>query len=169
MGLDVPLEWIEWLGDVMPGRDVLRILGFWKRRELRFNHQSRQLSFSDLIRSISVSSSRNESRCAIHVCGGQHCMISIGPYELCCQGQKEINSFISETELPVLLLLISQYTTGGRAIRRILWMWQGLMCQVSELLQYHSANIWMSISMKKNIEQSYMVPKRVCTKVKIWH
>ena len=30
MGLDRLLELIEWVDDVMPGRDVLRILGFWK-------------------------------------------------------------------------------------------------------------------------------------------
>ena len=30
MGLDMQLEWIEWVDYVTSGRDGLRILGFWK-------------------------------------------------------------------------------------------------------------------------------------------
>ena len=31
MGLDMPLEWIKWVDDIMPGRDNLRILEFFEK------------------------------------------------------------------------------------------------------------------------------------------
>ena len=62
MGLDMRLEWIEYVGDIIPRRDILRILGFWKRRELRFDCRSTQLRFSDQIWSDQVSLGFNQQR-----------------------------------------------------------------------------------------------------------
>ena len=81
-------------------------------KKLRFNHWSRQLSFSNLIRSDQFGSRpaemswdlRDTTRCARHEeVGCQHNMVSTGPYNLCLYPhvtkdwrQKEINLFVSE-------------------------------------------------------------------------
>ena len=48
MELDAQLGWIEWMDDVPPGRDVLRIWDFEKDDELRFDRRNVLSSFSDL-------------------------------------------------------------------------------------------------------------------------
>ena len=115
MRLDTP--WIEWVGDVMPGRDVLRILGFWKRR------RSGWLSFSDLIRSDQLGSRptnmswdlRDHKMRHVWVVG-QRIMVSIGPCDLCLSPrvakawrQKEINPFVSETTESACIIIIIIY------------------------------------------------------------
>ena len=106
MGLDAPLEWIEWVDDVMIGRDGLRILDFSKRRSWGTAVEAGSCVFriwSDQLRSRPA-----EMGCDLRHdkmrrwC--QHSMVSIGPYELSLSPrvakdwrQKEINPFVSET------------------------------------------------------------------------
>ena len=39
---------------------------------------------------------------------------------------------------------------GGRKISKTNWMYESLISQVNELLQYHPGNLWSNIIMKQN-------------------
>ena len=109
MGLDERLEWIRKLGYVMPRKEVLKIFGFLRRREFRYDCQSRWLHFFltdeislgfDPQRSVQI---LDTARCA--ACGGwKYSVVSVDHYELCRSSriakgwwQKEIKLFVSET------------------------------------------------------------------------
>ena len=74
--------WIEWVDDVMPGRDVLRILRISKRQVVEFLLLKRAAKFfSDLkSRSLWVSTGRDLKHHKMHRARGrgQHSMVSIG-------------------------------------------------------------------------------------------
>ena len=114
-----PLEWNEWVDGVMPERDVLRILGFQKDR-VKIRQSKEEVYFwggFDQIRSLWGSTGRDKLRSSalqdVPCGGGQHSMVSTGPYDLSlspCVAKgwrlKAINLFVSGTIESACIIII---------------------------------------------------------------
>ena len=87
------LEWTEWVDDVMLGRDVLRILRFWKHilvvvRPLKSAARFFESDQSRIVRSLPAEI-LTITRYATRWGWGQHCQVSIGFYDMCPTPQVE--------------------------------------------------------------------------------
>ena len=84
MGLDGQLEWIDWVGDIIPGRDGPENFGILKKTGVEFQPSKRAVLSGlislglDLERWVEITT----RRCA-WVGGYQHSMVCIDFHELC--------------------------------------------------------------------------------------
>ena len=110
------LKRIEWVVDVVPGRDGPENLRILKRQKLRFNRWSVWLGFSNLIKADQFGSRlaemswdlRHHKMCRAWGC--QHSLVSIGFYDLCLSGRQvlkaEINLFVFETTVSAWIIIL---------------------------------------------------------------